>query len=39
MNTQYSPEAIDDLVRLREFIAVNNPYAAKYVAERLLSGI
>jgi toxin ParE1/3/4 len=39
MNVQYSPEAIDDLVRLREFIAVKNPYAAKYVAERLLSGI
>ena len=39
MNIQYSPEAIDDLVRLREFIEVNNPYAAKRVAERLLSGI
>jgi plasmid stabilization system protein ParE len=39
MNIQYSPEAIDDLVRLREFIEVNNPYAAKRVAERLISGI
>ena len=39
MNIQFSPESIDDLVRLREFIAVKNPYAAKRVAERLLSGI
>ncbi|MFD2232172.1 type II toxin-antitoxin system RelE/ParE family toxin [Alkalimarinus sediminis] len=39
MNIQYSPEAIDDLIRLREFIAVKNPYAAKHVAEKLLSGI
>lgn len=39
MNIQFSPESIDDLVRLREFIAVKNPYAAKHVAERHLSGI
>jgi len=39
MNIQYSPEAIDDLVRLREFIAVKNPYAAKHIAQKLLSGI
>lgn len=39
MNIQYSPEAVDDLIRLREFIAVKNPYAAKHVSERLLSGI
>lgn len=39
MNIQYSLEAIDDLVRLREFIAVRNPYAAKHVAGKLLSGI
>jgi len=39
MNIQYSPEAIDDLVRLREFIAAKNPYAAKHVAQKLLSGI
>jgi len=39
MNIQYSPEAIDDLVRLREFISAKNPYAAKHVAEKLLSGI
>jgi len=39
MNIQYSPEAIDDLVRLREFIAAKNPYAAKHIAQKLLSGI
>jgi len=39
MNIKYSPEAVDDLIRLREFIAVKNPYAAKHVSERLLSGI
>ena len=39
MNIQYSPEAIDDLVRLREFIAAKNPYAAKHVAQKLLFGI
>ena len=39
MKIQYSAEAIDDLVRLREFIAVKNPYAAKYIAKKLLFGI
>ena len=39
MNIQYSPEAIDDLVRLREFIAAKNPYAAKHIAQKLLLGI
>ncbi|UZE97312.1 type II toxin-antitoxin system RelE/ParE family toxin [Alkalimarinus alittae] len=39
MKIQYSSEAIDDLVRLREFIAAKNPYAAKHVAQKLLSGI
>lgn len=39
MNIQYSPEAIDDLVRLREFIAVKNPHAANHIAQKLLSGI
>ncbi|TNC81517.1 MAG: hypothetical protein C9356_07935 [Oleiphilus sp.] len=39
MKIQYSPEAVDDLIRLREFIAAKNPYAAKHVAQKLLSGI
>lgn len=39
MNIQFSPVAIKDLVLLREFITVKNPYAAKHIAEKLLSGI
>ena len=39
MNIQYTPEAIDDLVRLREFIAVKSPYAAQRVSEGILLGI
>ncbi len=39
MNIQYSPEAIEDLIRLREFIEVKNPYAAKRVAAKILTGI
>ena len=34
----YPPEAIIDLIRLQEFIAVKSPYAAvKYVVDILLS--
>lgn len=39
MKIQYSPEAIDDLVRLRAFIEEKNPHAAKRVAARILAGI
>ncbi len=39
MKIQYSPEAIKDLVRLREFIEVKSPYAAKRVAIKILTGI
>lgn len=39
MKVQYSPEAINDLVRLREFIELKNPYAAKRVASKILAGI
>lgn len=39
MKIQYSPEAIDDLTRLRNFIAVHNPYAAKRAASAIISGI
>ena len=35
MNIVYSPEAIKDLVRLREFIAIKNPSAAKQMAQSL----
>lgn len=39
MKVQYSPEAIDDLARLREFIAVKNPYSAKRAVSNILAGI
>ena len=32
MNLHYSPEAIDDLSRLREFIEEKNPMAAQKAA-------
>ena len=39
MNIEYSPESIEDLIRLREFIEIKNPYAAKRVSKELLDGI
>lgn len=39
MNIRYTPEAIDDLNRLREFISEKNPHAAQRVAGELLEGI
>ena len=39
MIIEYSPEAIQDLMRLREFLAIKNPYAEKRVANELLEGI
>lgn len=39
MNIFYSPEAIDDIKRLREFISEKNPFAAQRVAGELLEGI
>ena len=39
MNLRFSPEAIDDLVRLREFIEENNPSAAQRIANELLLGM
>ena len=39
MNISYSPEAIEDLKRLREFIAVKSPLAAQRIANELLTGI
>ena len=39
MNVQYTPEAINDLNRLREFISEKNPYAAQRIAGELLEGI
>ena len=39
MNLRFSPEAIDDLVRLREFIKEKNPAAAQRIAKDLLLGL
>ncbi len=39
MRVSYTPESINDLKRLREFIAVKNLSAAKRVATSILTGI
>lgn len=39
MRVEYSPESIYDLIRLREFIEIKNPIAARRVANELLDGI
>lgn len=39
MRLAYSPEAIQDLIRLRQFIAEKNPIAASRVATELLGRI
>jgi len=39
MKLSYSPESINDLIRLREFIAIKNPQAAQRVASSIKKGI
>lgn len=39
MNISYTPESIDDLIRLRAFIEEKNPVATERVGSSLLSGI
>ena len=39
MRISYSPESIQDLRRLREFIEVKNPTAAQKTAASILKGI
>ena len=39
MKVSYTPESIDDLKRLREFIAIKNPLAAQRIATSLLEAI
>ena len=39
MKIQYSPESVEDLIRLREFIETKNPHAAKRIANELTQGI
>ena len=39
MRISYSPESIEDLRRLREFIEVKNPQAAKRIADSIIKGV
>jgi len=39
MHLRFAPEAIEDLIRLREFIEKNNPTAAQRIARDLLPGM
>ena len=39
MDLQFTEQALDDLVRLREFIAEKNPTAAKRISEQLIENI
>ena len=39
MDLQITEQALDDLVRLREFIAEKNPAAAKRISEQLIENI
>ena len=39
MKLQYSQDALEDLERLRAFIAAHNPTAANLVSSRLIEGV
>lgn len=39
MKVRYSPESIDDLQRLVDFVEQNNPYAARRLAIDLQEGV
>ena len=39
MKLKYSSDAVEDLMRLREFIAEHDPVAAGRIAQRLVTGI
>jgi toxin ParE1/3/4 len=39
MNLKFSPESVDDLIRLREFIEEKNPISAQRIANELLLGL
>ncbi len=39
MNLRFTPEAVEDLVRLRTFIEEKNPTAAQRIAKDLLLGM
>jgi len=39
MKISYSPDSISDLIRVREFIEIKNPYAAQKMAASISNGI
>ena len=39
MKIDYSPESIEDLIRLRAFIETENPLAARRIANTILEGV
>ncbi len=39
MKLTYSSESVNDLIRLREFIEIKNPQAAKRIAQSIKKGI
>lgn len=39
MKLKYAKEALEDLIRLKEFIEVKNPEAAQRIASELVDGI
>ena len=39
MKLTYTPEAINDLICLREFLEIKNPQAAEWIARELIKGI
>lgn len=39
MKVRYSPESIEDLQRVVEFVENNNPYAARRIANDLQEGV
>lgn len=39
MKIVFTPQSIEDLIRLREFLAIKNPAAAKKTANTLVDGI
>ncbi len=39
MRALYTPESIGDLQRLREFIEIKNPQAARRIAKSIIKGI
>jgi len=39
VDLQFTEQALDDLVRLRDFIAEKNPLAAKRISEQLIESI